>query len=118
MAETGKLRAIDILERATRKGLLRKEIQLGADASMEIHYKPLTLAEEERLREDLGANASANAYALRLLIEKAVWPDGTRMFSKEDLPRLKNNVEKQYAEAAMLVILANEGEEAIDMKSA
>ena len=110
------LRAIDKLKRAMRKGLLKKTITLADGETLEIHYQPLTLAEEERIRKDVGDNATANAYAMRLLIERALNPDGTRMFTLMDLPDLKNAVEKQDAEAAMLVILGNEGEPT-DMKS-
>ena len=112
------IRAIDKLKKACRKGLLHKEITLADGDVLDIHYKPLTLAEEERIRNDLGdKEVSGNAYALRLLIERALYADGTRMFTLMDLPDLKNSVEKQDAEKAMLVLLGNEGE-AVDMKSA
>ena len=110
------IRAIDKLKKACRKGLLHKEITLADGEVLDIHYKPLTLAEEERIRNDLGdKEVSGNAYALRLLIERALYADGTRMFTLMDLPDLKNSVEKQDAEKAMLVILGNEGEPT-DMK--
>jgi hypothetical protein len=116
MATGNGFRAIDKMKRAMRKGLLKKTITLADGTPLEIHYEPLTLAEEQRIRDDVGANATANAYALRLLIEKGLNPDRSRMFTLMDLPDLKNNVEKQDAEAAMLVILGNEGEP-VDMKS-
>ena len=116
MATANGFRAIDKMKRAMRKGLLKKTISLADGTPLEIHYEPLTLAEEQRIRDDVGANASANAYALRLLIEKALNPDRTRMFTLLDLPALKTEVEKQDAEAAMLVILGNEGDP-VDMKS-
>lgn len=114
---TPTLRAIDKLKRAVRQGLLHKEITLSDGNTLDIHYRPMTLAEEERIRNDLGDKGSTpNAYALHLLVEKALNPDGSKMFNRGDIADLKHMVEKQDAEAAMLVILGNEGEP-LDMKS-
>jgi hypothetical protein len=115
-ATTGELREIDKMKRAMRKSLLHKEITLADGEKIDIYYRPLTLAEEERIRKDVGSDATPNAFALRMLIDKAVRADGSRMFNIGDMADLRNAVEKQDAEAAMLVILGNEGEP-IDMKS-
>ena len=109
-------RAIDRLKKALRQGLICKEVTLSNGDVFEFCFKPMTLADEERIRKDIGDNAGANAYALRLVIERALERDGSRMFNMGDLAELRNLVDKQDAEAVMLALLTNDGEP-LDIKS-
>ena len=110
------LSPIERLKKAMRQGLLYKEVTLNNGDVFGFCFKPMTLAEEERIRKDVGDNAGPNAYALRLVIERALNQDGTRMFNIGHLAELRNLVEKQDAEAIMLALLTSDGEP-VDMKS-
>ena len=113
---TSAMKAIERLKRATRRGLLAKTVTLADGEEFTICFRPLTLAEDERIRNDVGDKPDANAYALRLLVERALNSDGTRMFSLGDLGTLRREVEKEDVEKLMLVLLSNEGEP-LDLKS-
>lgn len=115
-------RFIDILEKATRKGLLCKEITLPDGTTQTICYTPKTLAESDSIRKDVPENASANEFALQMMVRKALDEAGQPLFSPGDLPKLRRTVEQPIVEQIMMVILGDEGElqgvEKIDSKSA
>lgn len=114
-------RFIDILEKATRKGLLCKEIKLPDGSVHTVCYAPKTLAESDAIRKDIPENAGGNEFALQLMVQKALDTAGQRLFSPADLPRLRRAVEQPIVEQIMLAIVADEGElqgvDKIDSKS-
>lgn len=105
------------LQKAMRKGLIRREVTLSDGTVFELLYEPWPLAVEETIRKDLGPDPGSNEYALALLIDRARKPDGTRMFTPGQRAELRRTVDAQDLNALMLAVLAREGEP-LDTKSA
>jgi hypothetical protein len=76
---------------------------------------PLTMAERERAQKQAKSD-DANAFALQLLITKALDDTGAKIFNAGEIDVLKNEVKDKDLQALMLAILTD-GEEPIDPKS-
>lgn len=83
------------LLKATRQRR-KAEITLSTGATFDMYYTPLTEAEDERIREGIKADNSTNAYGLRVLILRAEYEDGTKMF---DPVVDKGTMRQEYAKA-------------------
>ena len=79
---------------------------------------PLTAAERDRAKKDARSD-DANAFALQLLIQKAMDEDGRRLFGPGDAATLAQRGPRRRPQKLMLAVLSSEEEgEELDMKSA
>lgn len=108
-------RAIDRLLKAADRRLIKKSVTLGNGDVFEFHHYHLVMAERERAQKDAGSD-DANAFALQLLVLKALDENGQRLFGVGDIPVLKNEVDDGDLQKLMLALL-QEAEEPLDPKS-
>jgi hypothetical protein len=109
-------RAIDRLIKAADRRLLKKEVQLGDGSTFSFWHYKLVMAERERAQKDAGSD-DANAFALQLLVLKALDEGGQRLFSSGEIALLKNDVDDGDLQKLMLALL-KEDDEPLDPKSA
>lgn len=88
----------------------KAEIVLSTGDSFEMYFEPLTEAQDEKIREAVTNDKRSNAYGYRLLISKAEYEDGTKMFSYPgDIPALRNEYAKADTQLMMVALLDNGG---------
>ena len=109
------VRAIDRLRKAANLEPAKKTVTLSDGTDFEMWVTPLTMAERERAQKQAKSD-DANAFALQLLITKALDDTGAKIFSPGEIDVLKNEVKDKDLQALMLAILTA-GEEPIDPKS-
>jgi hypothetical protein len=107
-------RAIDRLRKATNLEPTKKNVELSDGSTFEMWVSPLTMAERERAQKQAKSD-DANAFALQLLITKAMDENGTKLFSAGEIDVLKNEVKDKDLQSLMLAILTDDSE-AIDPK--
>ena len=108
-------RAIDRLLKAADRRLIKKEVTLGNGDTFVFHHYHLVMAERERAQKEAGSE-DANAFALQLLVLKALDEGGQRLFSAGDIAVLKNEVDDGDLQKLMLALL-QDSEEPLDPKS-
>lgn len=108
-------RAIDRLLKAADRRLIKKEVTLGNGDTFVFHHYRLVMAERERAQKEAGSE-DANAFALQLLVLKALDDSGQRLFSAGDIAVLKNEVDDGDLQKLMLALL-QDSEESLDPKS-
>lgn len=108
-------RAIDRLRQAANLEPTKKSVELSDGSIFEMWVTPLTMAERERAQKQAKSD-DANAFALQLLITKALDESGAKLFSAGEIDVLKNEVKDKDLQALMLAILTDDGEP-IDPKS-
>ena len=109
------VRAIDRLRKAANLEPVKKQVELSDGSTFEMWVAPLTMAERERAQKQAKSD-DANAFALQLLIAKALDENGTKLFSAGEVDVLKNEVKDKDLQALMLAILTDDAEP-IDPKS-
>jgi hypothetical protein len=109
------VRAIDRLRKAANLEPVKKTVELSDGGEFEMWVAPLTMAERERAQKQAKSD-DANAFALQLLITKAMDENGTKLFSAGEIDVLKNEVKDKDLQSLMLAILTDDSE-AIDPKS-
>lgn len=109
-------RAIDRLRKAANLEPVKKTVELSDGTSFEMWVAPLTMAERERAQKQAKSD-DANAFALQLLIAKALDENGNKLFSAGELDVLKNEVKDKDLQALMLAILTDDDAEPIDPKN-
>jgi len=102
-------RAIDRLRKAANLEPIKKEIELSDGSMFEMWVAPLTMAERERAQKQAKSD-DANAFALQLLIAKALDENGNKLFSAGEVDVLKNEVKDKDLQALMLAILTDDAE--------
>lgn len=107
--------AIDRLRKAANLEPAKKSVELSDGSTFEMWVTPLTMAERERAQKQAKSD-DANAFALQLLISKALDENGTKLFSAAEIDVLKNEVKDKDLQALMLAILTDDAEP-IDPKS-
>jgi hypothetical protein len=75
---------------------------------------PLTAAERERAQKQAKSD-DANAFALQLLIAKALDENGSKLFAAGEIDVLKNEVKDKDLQALMLAVITDD--EPIDPKA-
>ena len=103
------VRAIDRLRKAANLEPAKKQIELSDGSTFEMWVAPLTMAERERAQKQAKSD-DANAFALQLLIAKALDENGTKLFSPGEIDVLKNEVKDKDLQALMLAILTDDAE--------
>lgn len=109
MAASLPVRAIDRLRKAANLEPTKKSVELSDGSTFEMWVTPLTMAERERAQKQAKSD-DANAFALQLLLAKALDENGQRLFSAGEIDVLKNEVKDKDLQALMLAILTDEGE--------
>tara|TARA_R100000995_G_scaffold83984_1_gene61351 strand:+ start:91 stop:429 length:339 start_codon:yes stop_codon:yes gene_type:complete len=107
------LSALDRLRKAANLEPSKKEITLSNGSVFEMYVTPLTMAERERAQKQ--TKDDANAFALQLLMNKALDENGNRLFKSGEIDVLKNEVKDSDLQKLMLAVI-NEEEEVIDPK--
>ena len=110
------VRAIDRLRKAANLEPVKKTIALSDGSEFEMWVTPLTMAERERAQKQAKSD-DANAFALQLLITKALDETGAKMFNVGEIDVLKNEVKDKDLQALMLAIITDDNEEPLDPKS-
>ena len=113
---TTSIRAIDRLKKAASLEPVLREVELSDGSMFEMYVTPLTMAERERAQKR-AKNDDANAFALQLLISKALDENGQRLFSPGEIDVLKNEVKDKDLQALMLAVLDVDEDGGIDPKS-
>ena len=103
------VRAIDRLRKAANLEPVKKQIELSDGSTFEMWVAPLTMAERERAQKQAKSD-DANAFALQLLIAKALDENGSKLFSAGEIDVLKNEVKDKDLQALMLAILTDDAE--------
>jgi len=109
------VRAIDRLRKAANLEPIKKVVELSDGSTFEMWVAPLTMAERERAQKQAKSD-DANAFALQLLIAKALDESGAKLFNAGEVDVLKNEVKDKDLQALMLAILTDDAEP-IDPKS-
>jgi hypothetical protein len=109
------VRAIDRLRKAANLEPIKKVVELSDGSKFEMWVAPLTMAERERAQKQAKSD-DANAFALQLLIAKALDETGAKLFNAGELDVLKNEVKDKDLQTLMLAILTDDAEP-IDPKS-
>ena len=113
----GATRFIDKLVKAARLDPVKKEVVLENGDSVVFYVTPLTAAERERAKKD-ARSEDPNAFALQLLVRKALDSTGQRLFTPGDIAVLKNSVRDADLQKLLLAVLGvDEEDESIDLKS-
>ena len=103
------VRAIDRLRKAANLEPVKKTVDLSDGTTFELWVTPLTMAERERAQKQAKSD-DANAFALQLLITKALDESGTKLFSAGEIDVLKNEVKDKDLQALMLAIITDDAE--------
>jgi len=103
------VRAIDRLRKAANLEPIKKQVELSDGSVFEMWVAPLTMAERERAQKQAKSD-DANAFALQLLIAKALDENGSKLFSAGEVDVLKNEVKDKDLQALMLAILTDDAE--------
>lgn len=87
----------------------KAEITLSTGDVVEMYFVPLSESEDEKLREAVENDKRSNAYGYRVLISKAEYEDGTKMFTIADLPEMRNENAQYDLRLMMVALLDNTG---------
>ena len=108
-------RAIDRLRKAANLEPVKKAVELSDGSTFEMWVTPLTMAERERAQKQAKSD-DAGAFALQLLITKALDETGAHLFAAAEIDVLKNEVKDKDLQALMLAIITDDAAEPIDPK--
>lgn len=108
-------RAIDRLRKAANLEPVKKVVVLSDGSEFEMWVTPLTAAERERAQRQAKSD-DASAFALQLLLSKAMDEGGAKLFSPGEIDVLKNEVKDSDLQSLMVAVLTDD-EEPIDPKS-
>ena len=109
------LSALDRLRQAANLEPIKKEVTLSDGSIFEMYVTPLTMAERERAQKQARSD-DANAFALQLLMNKALDVNGTKLFNIGEIDVLKNEVKDSDLQSLMLAVI-NAEEDTIDPKN-
>ena len=109
------IRAIDRLKKAANLEPKKKVVVLSDGSEFEMWVTPLTAAERERAQKQAKSD-DANAFALQLLITKALDDSGSKLFAAGEIDVLKNEVKDKDLQALMLAVITDD-DEPIDPKN-
>ena len=107
--------ALDRLRKAANLEPIKKEVKLSDGSIFEMYVTPLTMAERERAQKQARSD-DANAFALQLLMNKALDVNGTKLFNVGEIDVLKNEVKDSDLQSLMLAVINSDQEEIIDPK--
>jgi len=114
-AASQSMRALDRLKKAANLVPVKKTVKLHDGSAFEFWRTPLTMAERERAQK--GTGDDVNAFALQLLVQKAMDENGQRLFAAGEIAELKNEVRDADLQALMLAVISEDIEEEVDPKN-
>lgn len=114
MASTA-IKALDRLKKAANLVPVKKTVTLTDGTEFVFYRSPLTMAERERAQKD-AASDDVNAFALQLLIQKAIDENGQRLFVAGEIAELKNEVQDADLQSLMLAVISQDIKEEVDTK--
>jgi len=109
------IRALDRLKKAANLTPVKKTVQLNDGSQFEFYRTPLTMAERERAQK-ASSTDDANAFALQLLIQKAMDENGQRIFAAGEIAELKNEVRDADLQTLMLAAISEDSSDEVDTK--
>ena len=110
-------RPIDRLKKAANLVPGRKDVELNDGTIFSLWSRPLTMAERDKAQRTVKGD-DATAFALQLLVDKALDETGQRMFMQADIAELKHEVRDEDLQKLMLAIISSpEDEEPLEPKS-
>ena len=101
------VRAIDRLRKAANLEPVKKVVELSDGTTFEMWSTPLTMAERERAQRQAKSD-DTGAFALQLLISKALDENGKKLFAAGEIDILKNEVKDKDLQSLMLAILSED----------
>jgi hypothetical protein len=113
------MRALDRLKKAANLTPVKKKVELSDGDVFEFYCRPLTMAERERAQKEAGSD-EATAFALQLLVSKALDENGRPLFRAGEIAELKNEVRDSDLQSLMLAVLTDqfdESEKDVDAKN-
>jgi len=110
------LRAIDKLRKAANLEPTKKEVVLSDGTIFTFYSTSLVMAERERATRNAKSD-DANAFALQLLIAKAMDENGQKLFNAGEIDVLKNEVKDKDLQSLMLAVLADDDSAEMDPNS-
>jgi hypothetical protein len=87
----------------------KAQITLSTGDVFEMYFSPLTEAEDEKIRETVENDKRANAYGYQVLVKKAEYEDGSKMFTIADLPEMRNENARVDLQQMMIALIDNGG---------
>jgi len=101
------VRALDRLKKAANLVPTLKTVELSDGSVFEFWHTPLTMAEREKATK--AANSSdPNAFAVQLLVQKAIDENGAKMFSAGEVAELKNEVRDSDLQKIILALIQDD----------
>ena len=110
------LSALERLQKVANLEPKKKEVTLSDGSIFEMYVSPLTMAERERAQRQAKTD-DTNAFALQLLINKALDENGQRLFKAGEIDILKNEVKDSDLQSLMFAVINLEEEDIVDPKS-
>ncbi len=107
--------ALERLKKAANLQPVRKVVTLNDGTEFEFWRTPLTMAERERAQKS--TKGDDNAFALQLLLMKALDENGNKLFSLGQAAEVKNDVRDADLQQLMLAVIQEDQPEEIDPKS-
>ena len=114
-APIGKGSALERLKKAANLEPVKKVVLLSNGEEFEVYRTPLTMAERELAQRN--TKDDINAFALQLLVQKAMDENGKRLFQSGQIAELKNEVRDADLQALMLAVISDDSEEEIELKN-
>lgn len=102
------MRALDRLKKAANLVPVKKVVTLSNGEDLEFWMTPLTMAQRERAEKLAGGTENVGAFALQLMIIKAMDEQGQPLFAAAEAAELKNETRDSDLQNIMLAIIKNE----------
>lgn len=103
------MRALDRLKKAANLTPIKKLVKLADGSEFEFYCTPLTMAERERAQKNAGSE-EATAFAMQLLVQKAMDENGEKLFRPGEIAELKNEVRDADLQTLMLAVITNDND--------
>ena len=108
-ANSQPMRALDRLKKAANLTPIKKLVKLADGSEFEFYCTPLTMAERERAQKNAGSE-EATAFAMQLLVQKAMDENGEKLFRPGEIAELKNEVRDADLQTLMLAVITNDND--------
>lgn len=108
-AASQSMRALDRLKKAANLTPVKKLVKLADGSEFEFYCTPLTMAERERAQKNAGSE-EATAFAMQLLVQKAMDENGEKLFRPGEIAELKNEVRDADLQTLMLAVITNDND--------
>ena len=103
------MRALDRLKKAANLTPIKKVVKLADGSEFEFYCTPLTMAERERAQKNAGSE-EATAFAMQLLVQKAMDENGDKLFRPGEIAELKNEVRDADLQTLMLAVITTDND--------